>query len=232
MKNLLDLIFPPKCPFCAEIPEHNIPVCSDCYGKLPFIEGKVCKKCGTALGEFSIDLCRVCNNNKRYFDRVFVPLAYLDDTRTSILRFKHYEHPSYARAFAFLIADKIMQSEEFARGFDFITYVPQNSKTRFKRGYNQSHLLAKHLSKMLSLPVKDTLYRVNTGENQASLNARQRQENVKKSFFKKDMSLSGTALLVDDVFTTGSTASHCSKLLKQMGCSKVYVAVCAIRTLD
>lgn len=232
MKNLLDLIFPPKCPFCTEILEHKMPVCTSCLEKLAFIEGKTCKKCGTSLGVFSNDLCRVCNNNKRYFDRVFAVLSYTDDARKSILRFKHHDHPSYAHAFAFLLADKILQSEEFIKGFDFITYVPQNSKTRFRRGYNQSYLLAKHLSKMLSLPVKDTLFRVNTGENQASLNARQRQENVKKSFFAKDISLSGTALLIDDVFTTGSTASHCSKLLKKMGCKNVYVAVCAIRTLD
>ena len=125
-----------------------------------------------------------------------------------------------------------MQSEEFIKGFDFITYVPQSRKTRFKRGYNQSYLLAKHLSKILSLPVKDTLLRTNEGENQATLSARQRQENVKKCFFAKDISLSGTALLIDDVFTTGATASYCSKLLKNMGCKNVYVAVCAIRNLE
>ncbi len=232
MRKLLDLIFPPKCPFCGEILEHKMPVCTDCMEKLPFIEGKTCKKCGTALGEFSQDLCRVCHNNKRYFDRVLVPLAYSDDTRASIVRFKHYSHPSYAYAFAFLLANKIMQSEEFIKGFDFITYVPQSPKTRFKRGYNQSYLLANQLSKLLSLPVKDTLIRTDEGENQATLNARQRQENVKKCLFAKDMKLNGTALLVDDVFTTGSTASHCSKLLKKMGCKNVYVTVCAIRTLE
>ncbi len=59
MRKLLDLIFPPKCPFCGEILEHEMPVCTDCMEKLPFIEGKTCKKCGTALGEFSQDLCRV-----------------------------------------------------------------------------------------------------------------------------------------------------------------------------
>ncbi len=232
MRKLLDIIFPPKCPFCGEILEHEMPVCSTCMGKLPFIEGKACKKCGTSLGEFSQDLCRVCHNNKRYFDRVFPALAYSDDARASIVRFKHYSHPSYAYAFAFLLANKILQSEEFIRGFDFITYVPQSRKTRFKRGYNQSYLLAKHLSKILSLPVKDTLLRTDAGENQATLSARKRQENVKKCFFTRDTELNGSALLVDDVFTTGATASYCSKLLKKMGCKNVYVAVCAIRNLE
>ena len=232
MRKLLDLIFPPKCPFCGEILEHKMPVCAGCFEALPFIGEKACQKCGTALGEFSHDLCRVCRNTKRYFDKVLVPLEYSDDARASIVRFKHYSHPSYAHAFAFLIADKLMRTEEFVSGFDFITYVPQSPKSRRNRGYNQAYLLAKELSGMLSLPLVDALIRTDDGEVQKTLNARQRQENVKRCFFARDISLCGTALLIDDVFTTGSTASHCSHLLKKMGCKKVYVAVCAIRTLE
>ncbi len=232
MSVLIDALFPKRCPFCTQIVTAKLPICGECIKSIPYIKGKVCIKCGIPLGEFAYDLCRSCNSDKRGFERAFIPLLYKDNVRSAIVRLKYSHHPSYAPAFAFLLADKLIRTEEFDKGFDFITFVPQSKSSLIQRGYNQTELIAKHLSKLLDIPVKDTLIRINIGSRQVTLNALQRRENVKKCYFQKDIKLNGTALLVDDVFTTGSTSSYCSKLLKKMGCSKVYAAVCAIRGMD
>ena len=84
--------------------------------------------------------------------------------------------------------------------------------------------------KILSLPVKDTLYRIDGTPKQSTLSLAERRKNAKRSFFAKDIKLSGTALFIDDIYTTGSTMSHCASLLLKMGCSKVYIATVALKS--
>ena len=232
MSFFLDLLFPPKCPFCSSVISGEPPICPECFKKLPFIKGRTCIKCGAPLGEFAHDLCYRCRTDKPHFERAFIPLIYKESVSSSIIRFKFYEHPSYAHALAFLIADKVIRTEEFKEGFSFITFVPQNKPSRRKRGFNQAKLIAKELSSILDLPLIDTLIRKDDSARQVTLNRSARKRNAQRSYLSKDISLSGTALLVDDVFTTGSTASYCAKLLKKMGCKKVYVTTCAMRVWE
>ncbi len=232
MSFFLDLLFPPRCPFCTSVVSEKTLICPECFEKLPFIKGRACLKCGAPIGEFAHDLCLRCKTDKPYFDRAFIPLIYKESASSSIIRFKFYEHPSYARALAFLMADKIIRSDEFKEGFSFITFVPQNKNSRRRRGYNQARLIAKELSSILDLPLLDTLIRKDDSVRQVTLDGRARKINAQKSYSPKDISLSGTALLVDDVFTTGATASYCARLLKKMGCKKVYVTTCAMRVWE
>jgi hypothetical protein len=69
LDKFLDLIYPPKCPFCGEIIEESSPVCSDCMDTIPLIEDETCECCGIPIGEFSYRLCKECNNEKRYFEQ-------------------------------------------------------------------------------------------------------------------------------------------------------------------
>ncbi len=230
INKILDFFFPPKCAFCNEILTKKVPVCDCCMNTLPFIEEDACIYCGMPIDEFSHSICASCRKEKRWFEHSFVPLVYEGNAKKSAVALKA-SHPYYAKAFAYLLADKILTSPYYVN-FDYITFIPQNSITRRKRGYNQAQLIAKELSKLLKIPCISTLYRSNDGKPQHTLNAAERRENVKKCYFKTDTTCSGTVLLVDDIYTTGSTANYCAKLLRQMGFDKVYLAVSMIRCND
>ncbi len=232
MKNkLLNFIFPPRCPFCRSILKDSLPVCCDCLRNLPYTSGKTCRICGIPIPEYSHHVCADCRIIRKHFEHSFVSLRYADKVQRAIVNLKYYSHPSYAKGIAFLMADKILNSSESV-DFDYITYVPQNSLTFLKRGYNQSQLIAKHLSEFLKAECIPTLIRTNAGKRQATLTKKLRLENVKKCYFKSDVKLSGNILLVDDVYTTGATANYCAKLLKQMGAKKVYLSIASIRCED
>lgn len=233
MKNkLLNFLFPPRCAFCKDILKGPLPVCPDCIDILPYTSGKTCLKCGVPLSRYSHSLCADCKSSRKYFEKSFVALRYADKVQKAIVNLKYYAHPSYAKAFAFLMADKLLNTAESNIHFDLITYVPQNKLTFLRRGYNQSELIAKHLSEYLKIKCAPTLIRTNAGKRQATLNKRQRLENVKKCYFKGKEKISGNVLLVDDVYTTGATSNYCARLLKQMGAKKVYLAIASIRCED
>lgn len=233
IKRLLDLLFPYKCPFCGEILKDKSPICEACTEKLPYTKKyKCCSICSRPLaGEFSMPVCNECNRKKRNFVHGFAPVIYSDFSRRAVTRFKYYRHPSYARAFAFLIAEKIL-AYRGDYSFDFVTFVPQNSRTALIRGYNQSELLARETAKLLHLPCKGTLIRTNDGQRQATLNRAERLKNVRKCYREGKEKLSGNALLIDDVFTTGATVDYCAYLLKKQGCSKVYASCAFVRSDD
>ena len=124
-----------------------------------------------------------------------------------------------------------MLSSPHYKSFDLITCIPQNSHTLHHRGYNQSELIAKELSKLINVPFLKTLHRTNDGARQATLNRAQRKENVKKCYTATNKTFNNeTILLVDDVYTTGETANYCAKLLKGMGAKEVFLAISMIRS--
>lgn len=228
---ILDIFFPPKCPFCKEILESKVPVCADCMKKLPFTnEDEQCIVCGRPLEEFSYCICHNCRSRKIYFEHAFIPLIYKDIAKDRILALKKTQ-PYYAKAFAYLLADRILSSDYYT-AFDFVTFVPQSSLSLRNRGYNHAELIAKELAELLKVPCISALRKSDDGKEQHTLTAAQRRENVKKCYFKTDMKGSGTVLLVDDIYTTGATANYCSRLLKEMGFDKIYLAIDLIRAED
>ncbi len=222
------VLLPHKCTFCRRAIDYknNIFICPDCMNSLPFIKGRKCLRCGIPIHENAMPVCKTCRMHKHIFTQAFIPLIYKDSVRRSIVSLKFYERKSACRAFAYLITNRIV--EEGFPLFDFITYIPI-SKSRLKeRGYNQAELIAKMCGEILHLPVISTLHRVDGTPRQSGLSATQRRINAKRSFKKLDKKLNGTALLIDDVYTTGSTLNYTSNLLLQMGCDEVYLGAVAI----
>ena len=112
---------------------------------------------------------------------------------------------------------------------DLICYVPLYLKRERMRGYNQSQELAKYLSKFTSIPIFDDIVRLRDTPTQTQLSRRQRKENVKDCFkVNNRKNVKGlNILLIDDVYTTGSTSNEISKELKKAGVNKVYVLTVA-----
>ena len=228
--DILDFLYPPSCPFCGRLLKSAVPVCEECLDILPFLPENRCRVCSRPLEELSHPVCAKCRNEKIHFEHAFIPLIYKDEARECVIALKS-AHPYFAKGFAYLMAEEILSSPHYAE-FDAITFVPQSPKGRFDRGYNQARLIALELSKLLKVPCKPLLKRTNDGEDQHTLSALQRKINVRKCYFATDKKCSGTALLVDDIFTTGATTNYCSYLLHKMGFNKVYVTTGLIRADD
>lgn len=102
--------------------------------------------------------------------------------------------------------------------------VPIHNDRKRKRGYNQSELIAKEIGKKLDIPViSNCLVKIKNVVPQSTLNKEQRKQNIKGVYqVKKEETIKGKRIvLVDDIFTTGSTLEECSKMLKQAGASKI-----------
>lgn len=228
MINPILLLFPPRCPLCGDIlaAGRSDELCGKCQGKKIRIEEPRCRICSSPLkSEFSMPVCADCQKG-RPFERCFVPFYYEGDVANAIIRMKFRgscaKHRFFAREIFELMGD-------FRP--DLITFVPQNRKTLMQRGYNHTMLIAKELGRLSNVPVESTLIRRKGGKRQLGLSRTQRKANAKTLFLPQSKHLSGSCLIVDDVSTTGATLDACCRLLKSMGCEKVYAAAAAKRVV-
>ena len=206
----LSILFPPKCTLCRKLlSKGEIDFCEHCQVHSPLIL-----------------------NTKRTIPHIAHWTAvwyYKDDVRKSIHRFKFSNARSYADVFARCIATKIFDGA-FGITCDCITWVPTSLLRKLKRGYDQSELLAKALSSMLYIPAVRLLKKVRHTPSQSGLrDASMRRANVMNAYRTVcPETISGKRiLLVDDVLTTGSTASECAKTLLTAGAGEVLLVTIA-----
>ncbi|MDR3048901.1 MAG: ComF family protein [Elusimicrobiota bacterium] len=232
IQKLISFIFPIVCSSCgADLPPlSQTRICPKCKENLPKIKGLVCQKCGISLpdgGEF----CFVCRKNPKEhsFDKMRSVYSYKDNIRKLILNFKYFERTYLSKDF---VSDMVetFKSEPAFKDIDLIISVPLNILRRLKRGYNQAQILAEGLSQALGKPQNARiLYRKKMTKAQFKLTKQERRENIKDSFYVQNPSLlkNKTILLIDDIATTGATASACAKTLKKAGSKKVFVLTVA-----
>lgn len=229
---LFSFIFPHKCTFCRDPIEYtnNTYICSSCLEALPYVKNPRCEKCNHPREALSVSVCSICRKYNTAFYKSYTPLLYKDSVRRALLSMKFYNKEHYCKSFAILIANSIISSD--CPSFDFITYVPLSRKGFKERGYNQSEIIAKICGEILHTPVVSTLKRIDGTPKQSTLSFLERRRNAKKSFFGKDVKISGKVLLIDDIYTTGSTLNHCASVLLKMGAERVYVSAVALKTID
>lgn len=198
-----------------------------------------CTLCRKLLTKEETDFCEYCQvhsplilNTKRRIPHIAHWTAvwyYKDDVRKSIQRFKFSNARSYADVFARCIAAKVFDGA-FGVTCDCITWVPTSFLRKLKRGYDQSELLAKALSPMLYLPTVRLLRKVRHTPAQSGLrDASRRRANVVNAYrsVSPEIIAGRRILLVDDVLTTGSTASECAKTLLSAGAREVLLVTIA-----
>lgn len=211
---MLRLIFPPKCTLCRGL-----------------------------LKKGETDLCHSCREKAPGFKRAKrnIPFIahwtalwyYKDDVRKSIHRFKFYSARNYAKAYARMLAVKLQQ--ELDREFDILTWVPVSTIRKLKRGYDQSQLLAQSLGKELGCKAVPVLKKIRHTPPQSGIrDAAQRRANVMGAYrvIDRDLVAGKRVLLIDDVVTTGATASECARMLLTAGTEKVYFAAVAAADHD
>lgn len=211
-EGLLDLLFPPKCPFCRRLlPARAALWCGACQRTLPWTSGP--------LREQRVEFTAGCVS----------PLYYRDTVRDSLHRYKFHNCTGYAELYGLLMAQAVRDTWPDTV-FDAVTWVPLSRRRRRRRGYDQAMLLARALSQRLSLPVEPTLRKTrHTPAQSGQPDHGARRVNVMNAYqARPDADLRGkTLLLCDDVVTTGATLSECARMLRMAGAEKVYAVTLA-----
>lgn len=231
---IVDVIFPLRCPVCDRpVPYHERfkGICSGCEAALPLIRGARCCLCGRLLSQKEKDLCGDCRQNrkKHYYTRGIALYQYDDIIRKSIYRFKYEGRQEYGMFFGKIMARQFGQAVKRA-GVEGIIPVPLHPGREAERGYNQADLLAKSFGKETGIPVYGKyVIRIKNTPPLKSLDGTVRQNNLKRAFKigQNDVKLNIT-IIVDDIYTTGSTIDAVAKVLLEAGVSKVYFMTLAI----
>lgn len=193
---ILCFVFPERCPYCGEIIKSERIACDSCMDKIERLRKPIPR--GT------------------YGFRCVSSFDYKGLIRRMILRVKYRERIQFLAQVAVILAKDI--NEVYADyEFDVITAVPMHIKDLKKRGYNQSELLAKELSKLLDIPYEDTLNKVKHTKKQQRCTFRERKTNLKGAFKVIDKSqISGkNILIIDDIITSGETLGACCKTISK-----------------
>ncbi len=223
---LLDLVLPPRCLACGVIVDHQGSLCGRCWHEVLFITPPFCRQCGYPLPHSAVvdPLCAACVAEPPTFARMRAALRYEAAGRRLILRFKHAERIEGVTTFAGWMAEA---AADVLAETDIVTPVPLHRWRLLKRGYNQSALLARAVARLAGRPcVPDLLERHRATASQQRLSARARRENVTAAAFRphrrhQDRIAGARILLIDDVFTTGSTLEACARVLLRGGAVQV-----------
>lgn len=201
---LLDLLFPPRCTFCRKLLKNGkLGVCAGCAKNLPYTHGGG-------------------NQNGDFFTVCVAPLYYEGVVRDSILRFKFKEATAYAKVYGALMADCI--GENLEGRYDLITWVPLSEGRLKNRGYDQAMLLAMAAALELDDVAVETLVKHTDVPAQSGVGSEEkRRANISGAYNVPDEELVAgkRILLIDDIVTTGSTLSECSRMLLQAGAKEV-----------
>lgn len=211
---MLRILFPPKCVLCARfLTKEETDLCHDCRKSTEFFPGT--------------------KTNIPFVAHWTALWYYKDGVRGSVHRFKFGNRRHYAGCYGRLLGMRL--SDSIYADADFITWVPVSTFRRLHRGYDQSKLLADALGKELSLPVIRALKKIRHTPPQSTLgHAPQRRANVLNAYRVVDPKLirGKRILLLDDVVTTGATASECARVLLTAGAKEVNLATVAVAKHD
>ena len=233
LRELLELAYPPHCVHCGTSLRHHssLYLCGPCRDDLSYLERPACPRCGEEVGPYvTLDKgCANCRTLRLRFDGAAAPTRYEGLVRELILRLKLGKNRVLAHPLGQLLLAHA-QGNGFHEQVDVVMPVPLHWRRRLRRGFNQAELLATDLASRLRLPLLTrNLRRLKSTSTQTRFSRTRRFENVRNAFAVRDSApLEGQrVLLVDDVMTTGATASECARMLKRAGCDKVYVLTVA-----
>ncbi len=224
LRGFYELVVPPVCFACGE--RSLSLLCHGCETAIEPIEEPVCHVCGRPV-MYDVEKCAKCRADAPPFDKARALSIYDFPMREAVLGMKtrqgrglaEFLAPRFVRAFADDIA-----------GMDALTYVPVSPGRLRKRGFNQAKELAIAVSRLTGCPVVDALKMTHSVKDQGQLDKEKRRANVESAFAARRSAsdiLGRELVLIDDVITTGSTASACAKALKDAGTARVTVLTLA-----
>ena len=215
MKGIVwELFFPPKCVLCKKV-----------------------------LAKEETDLCRDCREHQPEYTEHKIKLSFLaqwtglwyykENVRSSILRYKFYGRRSYGQIFGRLLAMKLLK--DGWDDTDVLSWIPISRQRKFTRGYDQSELLAKAVAEELGLKPVPTLRKIRNTKPQSTMgDAAHRRANILGAYevIDPDFVKGKRILLLDDIITTGVTASEAARMLLTAGAKEVKLATLAVASHD
>lgn len=224
---LLNLLYPPRCPICERILlRREGRVCGNCRKELPYLTEPICKKCGKPLDQEEQEYCLTCEQENHEFICGRAIFSYEKAFRQSVQRMKFKNRREYLE---FYSEEMVREGEKYLLQWKpkTILAVPMNRKKRRERGFDQSELLAEKVSRLSGIPMaRRVLLRSRYTLPQKELDAKERKKNLKGAFeLKRDAKLQEPVLLIDDIYTTGATMDAICKTLKKSGIHRIYFLV-------
>ncbi len=220
LKFCADIIYPNRCPCCRNFIMWNEYICSDCIKAMTIDQNDICEGCGKNYKD-----C-LCDSFPEY-DKAMALTYYENPAKLGIIRLKRSISKNFGIYAGTELGKMILQRPSWMEA-DCIAAVPMSPLKKFIRGYNQTDVIVKSISKCTGIPIiKGCIKKKNGYRAQHTLTASERAKNT-ESFVHCGMDLQGLKIILcDDILTTGNTLNRCASLLKECGADKVYVAVAA-----
>jgi competence protein ComFC len=228
ISDFIDFLLPHRCPLCSEYINSVDEFCSSCWKNFTFTTKPYCEKCGMVF-DFELEekaICGACIRSSPDFDLARHLFIFDQYSKKSIHNFKFNDKTHLSVIYAKLLFNRYkLEIDEY----DLIVPTPMYWLKKIFRMYNQAQLLGYYLSKISAKPLFYGLKKVKWTKAQLKLSARAREKNLSGSIKVTDKSkIEGKKIiLIDDVYTTGSTANTCSRILKSAGAKKVLLLTVA-----
>lgn len=207
---ILDIFFPKRCVFCGCKLDTNYKIC-------------LCIDCRETAFINNIEPRQF---EKKFFEKIVCCMDYKDYARKCFLKYKFGNVRYYKDTYANMIYFKIKNDLDFQNA-DMITCVPLSKERYNERGYNQSALISEKAAMLLNKPhFDDMIIKIKNTKPFSALSAKERRKLIKGSYiFNENYDIKGkNIILIDDIYTSGSTINECSKILKMYGANAVYCA--------
>lgn len=231
LSQIIKLIYPLRCPVCGDYLKEEAMLCKRCLDGLKRLEPPFCSVCGVPFsGSGNSHLCEDCLRKRPVFSSIFSPYLYQDTAMRAVQLFKFQKKMLVGKTMGILLgrfALNIWDKKELKE--HVIVPVPLGKRRLRQRGFNQSLVLARYVSKAIGLPLDYlSLRRIKETEPQSLLKKDKRKKNVKGAFqVLGDRLKRKNIILVDDVVTTGSTLNECALALKRAGAKQIVCLVFA-----
>jgi ComF family protein len=215
----LDFALPPRCAICGSIVEQVESFCADCWKQIAFLGDGGCGTCGLPLEGTEAGTCAACLAQPPQVDRTRAAVAYDSATRGLVLALKYGRKVALARTMARFMAPLIEAGDD-----RLLVPVPLHRRRLWQRGFNQSLILARELSRRTGLEIAPALIgRIRATPPLKGMSVQQRHRTVAAAFrVREPDSVAGrTVVLVDDVLTTGATSEACARALRKAGAARV-----------
>jgi competence protein ComFC len=228
LTSLFKFLLPKKCSICSEHIDESSDFCPSCFASLSFANEPWCNICGSRF-EYAVDgkmTCGLCMQEKPSYDIARHLLIFNDNSKKSIHSLKFCDKTIFAEIYAKLLFNKFRNEIE---NYDLIVPVPMYFLKRWFRMYNQAQLISLYLSKVSGKKMRYVLQKTKWTKAQSSLKASDRVQNLRSTIIVSDKTAvrDKSVILVDDVYTTGSTVKLCARKLKEAGAKKIMVLTIA-----